>query len=93
MRIWLGHALLSQFDTDAVAAVRRVIRETKTARYACRVDLYYHLLAACRVMRETFTGFDERYEKAIAAKWGWGNEVLRLADNYFDPGPWPDYRP
>jgi len=89
VRIWLGHAHLAQFDPEAVSAVRRIIRETRSAGYASRVHLYYHLLAACRVMSETFPRFDERYKKAVAANWGWGDEVSRLADDYFDPGPWP----
>jgi hypothetical protein len=72
VRISTAHALLAQFERRAVAPVRRLIRETKVAGYTVRLDLYYHLLAACRVMQESFPGFDRRYERAVAANWGRG---------------------
>jgi hypothetical protein len=90
VRISTAHALLAQFERGAVAPVRRMIRETKVAGYARRLDLYYHLLAACRVMHESFPGFERRYEKDVAANWGSGQQVPRMADEYFDSGPWPN---
>jgi hypothetical protein len=90
VRIWTAHALLAQFEKDAVTAVRQVIRETRATGYARRLDLYYHLLAACPVMQESFPGFDRRYERAVAANWGSGQQVPRMADEYFDTGPWPN---
>jgi hypothetical protein len=90
VRIATAHALLAQFEKDAVAPVRRVIRGTRAAGYARRLDLYYHLLAACRIMKESFPGFDLRYERAVAGKWGCAQQVERMAGEYFDPGPWPN---
>jgi hypothetical protein len=67
--------------------IRALIRLTKSEGYASRLDLYYHLLAACRVMNESFPKFDSRYQKAVGASWGRGNNVPRLADEYYE-GPW-----
>jgi len=89
VRISTAHALLAQFEKDSVTPVRRLIRETRLAGYAPRLHLYYHLLAACRVMQESFPGFDRRYEKAVATNWGSGKQIPRMADEYFESGPWP----
>jgi hypothetical protein len=89
VRISAGHALLSQFACDAITPIRRLIRETRSEPRGRRLDLYYHLLAACRVMNVSFSKFEDRYQKAVAANWGRGHEVsqARLADEYFE-GPW-----
>jgi hypothetical protein len=88
VRLFAGHALLSQFARDAITPIRRLIRETKGEPRGRRLDLYYHLLAACTVMKESFPKFEDRYQKAIAANWGRGNNVSRLTDEYYE-GPWP----
>jgi hypothetical protein len=90
VRISAGHALLSQFARDATEPIRRLIRATRSEPRGRRLALYYHLLAACRVMNESFPKFEERYQKAVAANWGRGHEVSqsRLADEYYE-GPWP----
>jgi hypothetical protein len=87
VRIFAGHALLSQFACDAITPIRRLIREAKGEPRGRRLDLYYHLLAACRVMNESFPKFEDRYQKAVAANWGRESKVESLAEEYYE-GPW-----
>ena len=86
VRLLMGHALLAQFCPGAIPLIRALLRKSEEEDYSCRLDLYYHLLAACPVMRASFPGFRARYRKAVKARWGW-KSVPILADGYFE-GPW-----
>ena len=91
VRFFAAHALLAQFALNATTVIRVLIRHAKSEGYRRRLRLYYDLLAACRVMNETFPKFETRYQKALAANWGRANEVPRLADEYYE-GPWRSER-
>ena len=89
-RLFLAHALLSQFIEDDVELVRQLVLGHHEKLTPDGLDIRYRLVVACSIMGTSFPEYEKWHEDALANNWGLGDyRPPRLADSFrlAQPGP------
>ena len=98
VRFYLAHALLRQFESEAVEPIRQMmLGDEEDDLHPDAKELRGDLLVLCAISGITFPEFDEWYEIEIKSNWGMREyEYGRIRENFrdydedSDEGEWED---